>query len=159
MCLNYVQGGSCLIDARPCLLGSQGNEAKNRDRECPRHGPFDVWRTREGLILISDLGSPYEDVKDCYGLGISLREATRVAQEHALRLSTKIITTQRRCGKCGAYFWPRGHLTEGSTLGRAAGYFCASCLNLASEAELEECWERIASTQDRTQVDLSEWCG
>jgi hypothetical protein len=159
LCLNYVQGGACLIDGRSCLLGARGNEARNNDRECPRHGPFDVWKTGEDLILISDLGGPYQGVKDCYGLGISLQEASRAAQNQALRLATRIVTTQRKCGKCGVRFWPRADLAEGSALDRAADYFCASCLKLASEADLEECWRQIGGAEGRPKIDLSEWCG
>lgn len=159
LCLDYVQGGSCLIDKKPCLLGTRGNEARNEDRECSRHGPFDVWRTEEDLILISDLGGPYEGVKDCYGLGISLQEATKVAQNQAQGLRTKIVTTERRCRKCGTRFWSRGGFAEGGTHGRAAGYFCPSCLELTPEAELDEYWKEIGSTQDTSHIDLSDWCG
>jgi hypothetical protein len=157
LCLDYVQGGACLIDGESCLLGTGGDEARNDDRECPRHGPFDVWRTREDLILISDLGGPYEGVKDCYGLRISLQEATRAAQNQVQHLATKIVTTQRKCGKCGVRFWPRAELAEGSVLNRPAGYFCASCLKLASETDLEEHWRKI--DEDTPHIDLSEWCG
>jgi hypothetical protein len=159
LCLNYVQGGACLIDATRCLLGRRGSEARNQDHECPRQGPFDVWRTREDSILTSDLGGPYEGVKDCYGLGISLREATRVAQDHALHLSARIVTTQRKCGKCGIVFWPRADLAGDSTLERTAGHFCASCMKLASKADLEEYRRQVDSAGGRPQVGLSEWCG
>jgi len=158
LCLNYVQGGACLIDGKSCLLGAGGNEARNDDRECPRHGPFDVWRTREDLILISDLGGPYEGVKDCYGLGISRREASRAAQNQAQRLATRIVTTQRKCGKCGVRFWPRAELAEGTALHRAAGYLCASCLKLMSGTDLEEHWRKI-DAEGTPHIDLSEWCG
>ena len=157
MCLNYVQDGACLIDGKSCLLGTGGNEARNHDHKCPRHGPFDVWRTREDLILISDLGGPYEGVKDCYGLRISLQEATRAAQNQVQQLATRIVTTQRECGRCGVRFWPRAELAEGSALNRAAGYFCASCLKLASETDLGEHWRKI--DEDTPHIDLSEWCG
>jgi hypothetical protein len=150
LCLNYVQRYACLIDASPCLLGSRGSEARNQDRKCPKQGRFDVWRTREDSILISDLGGPYEGVKDCYGLGISLREASRVAQDHASLLAAEIVTTQRKCGKCGVVFWPRAGLIGDSRLHRGASHFCASCMKLASEAGFEEY---------RRQVCLDEWCG
>lgn len=159
MCLNYVQGGSCLIDGKPCLLGSRGNEARNEGRECPRHGLFDVWRTCEGLILISDLGGTYEGVTDCYGLGISLEEATKIAQIRAQTLQAKIATTERECLRCGARFWARGGPAEERALGRAVGYFCTSCLNLTPEAELEDYWKQIGTVQNEPQIDLSEWCG
>jgi len=132
---------------------------RNEDRGCPRHGAFDVWRTREDLILISDLGGPYEGVKDCFGLGISLQEATKIAQGHAQSLRTRVVTTERRCGKCGERFWPRAALAEGSASGRAAGYFCPSCLKLASDAELDEYWKEIGSTGEASHIDFSDWCG
>jgi len=159
LCLNYVQGGSCILDGRPCPLGLSGNEARNEDRECPRHGPFDVWRTKEDLILISDLGGPYEGVKDCYGLGISLGEAAEVAQRRAQISGSRIVTTERKCGKCGARFWPRAQLVKGGPSGRSAGYFCASCLKVTSEAELDKYWREIGSTRDVWHIDLSDWCG
>jgi len=93
-----------------------------------RHGVFDVWKTREGLILISDLGGPCEGVTDCYGLGISLKEATEVAHTHAQSLGTRIVTTQRKCPKCGTRFWAAGRVDEKAVLDRASGYFCTPCL-------------------------------
>lgn len=159
LCLNYIQGGLCLLDGRPCLLGARGQEALNQDRQCSRHGSFDVWRTREGLILISDLAGPCEGAVDCYGLGISLQEATEAAKREAQSLSAKTVTTERKCAKCGERFWPRGDLTKTITPSRASGYFCASCLKLASEAELHEYWKEIGSTSDMSQIDLNEWCG
>lgn len=159
LCLNYVQGGSCLIDRKPCLLGTRGNEARNEELECRRQGPFDVWRTQDGLILISDLGSPREGAVDCYGLGISLEEAAKVAQNQSQALRTKIVTTERKCRKCGTRFWPRAKSTDRSPPGRAAGYFCASCLQEATDEQLEEYWKEIGTAQDTSHIDLSDWCG
>jgi hypothetical protein len=159
LCLNYVQGGSCLLDQRACLLGLRGNGTRNSDRECTRHGPFDVWRTKEDLILISDLEGPYEGVKDCFALRVSLPDAIKVAQKQAESLRARIVTTERRCAKCGERFWARGQLIGASPLGRGAGYFCASCLKLSSEAELDNCWQVIGKTEDAAHVDLSDWCG
>jgi hypothetical protein len=159
LCLNYVQDGLCLIDRRRCVLGSRGEKARNEDRECVKHGPFDVWRTGEGSVLISDMGGPYEGVKDCYGLAISLEEATRIARTHAQASQAKIITTERRCRKCGARFWSRAGLADPKAYGRAASYFCAPCLTHTPEAELDEYWKEIGSGQGAANVDLSEWCG
>jgi hypothetical protein len=159
LCLNYVQGGTCLIDTRQCLLGRRGNQAGNQDHECPRQGPFDVWRTSDDSILISDLGGPYEGVKDCYGLGISLQEAARVAQNWALRVAARIVTTQRKCGKCRIEFWPRADFTGARTLDNAARYFCPSCLKVTSKADIEECGRQVDSAGGRSRLDLSEWCG
>jgi hypothetical protein len=159
LCLNYVQGGTCLIDTRKCLLGRRGNQARNQDHECPRHGPFDVWRTREDSILISDLGGPYEGVKDCYGLGMSLQEATRIARNYAFRLAVKIVTTQRRCGRCGVVFWPRADLAQESALDRVPRYFCPSCAKAASKRELEEFRRQMENSEGTLQSDLNEWCG
>ena len=159
MCLNYVEGGSCLIDGRPCLLGDHGNQARNQDRECVRHGVFDVWKTQEGLILISDLGGPCEGVTDCYGLGISLEESTKVGQSHAQSLGARIITTQRKCRKCGTRFWAAAGLGEKIVPDRANGYFCASCLKLTPKAEIDKYWKEIGRTEDKPHIDLSDWCG
>jgi len=159
LCLNYVEGGFCLLDGSPCLLGTRGSEARNEERACPRQGSFDVWRTKEDLILISDLEGPYEGVKDCYGLGISVEEAAKVAQRQAQSAHTRIVTTQRKCAKCGERFWPRGKFAERSPPGRAAGYFCASCLGTASQAELDQYWKEVGSASEDSHVDLSEWCG
>jgi len=159
LCLNYVQGGFCLIDGGLCLLGSRGNKARNQDHECPRHGSFDVWRTREDLILISDLEGPHESVKDCYGLRISLQEAARVGQKCARSPATKIMTTQRKCCRCGEAFWPRADLVVEGAPSRVGGYFCPSCVKRATQVGLQEYWKRIAGTQFATQIDLMEWCG
>ena len=134
-----------------CLPRQSGKE--------PRQGPFDVWRTREDSILISDLGGPYEGVKDCYGLGISLQEAERVAQNWELRIAAKIVTTQRKCGKCRIAFWPRADFTGESTLDNAACYFCPSCLKVTSRADIEEYGRQVDSAGGRSRLDLSEWCG
>jgi len=159
LCLNYVQGRSCLLDRKPCLLGTRGNEARNEDRECPRQGTFDVWRTQDGPILISDLGTPYDGAIDCYGLGISLDEAARVAQNQSQALQTRIVTTERKCRKCGTRFWSRGKSIDRSRPGRASGYFCASCLQKTTDEELEKCWKEIGSAEDTSHIDLSDWCG
>lgn len=159
MCLNYVEGGACLLDGRSCLLGARGSEARNENRACSRHGPFDIWRTKEDLILISDLGGPYEGVKDCFGLRVTLEEATKIARKQAQTLRTRIVTTQRTCGKCGERFWPRGQLSEVSEPERAAGYFCSSCLKLTSDVELQKYWKVLGSTSDASHMDLSDWCG
>jgi hypothetical protein len=126
LCLNYAQGGFYLTDEGPCLIGSRGSEARNQDNECPRHGSFDVWRTREDLILTSDLGGRHESVKDCYGLRISLQEAARVGQKRARSPATKIMTTRRRCCRCGEAFWSRADLAIENAPSRVGGYFCPS---------------------------------
>ncbi|WP_455363381.1 hypothetical protein [[Eubacterium] cellulosolvens] len=148
-----------MIDRRPCILGARGNKARNEDRECVRHGPFDVWRTREDSVLISDMGGPYEGVKDCYGLGISLVEAAKIARIHAQVSQAKIVTTERKCRKCGTRFWPRARFTDPKARSPAASYFCASCLKLTPDVELDEYWKEIGSGPGAPHVDLSEWCG
>jgi hypothetical protein len=148
-----------LIDRQPCVLGSRGDKARNQDRECVRHGTFDVWRTSEGRVLISDLGGPYDNVKDCYALGISLEEATRIARTQAQFSHAKIVTTERKCTRCGTRFWPRARLLDSKMRGRAANYFCESCLELTPAAELSKYWREIGSKQGAPDVDLSEWCG
>jgi len=159
LCLNYIQNGHCLVDGEPCLLGLHGSEARNEHRECVRHGPFDVWRTQEDSILVSDLGGPLGGVKDCYALGVSLEEARKTAQTISRNTGAKIVTTERTCGKCGAGFWPRADSVKCDTLSRLTGYFCSSCARFSDEAELDERLREVDEAQDMGHIDLSAWCG
>jgi hypothetical protein len=159
LCLDYVQSGRCMVDRQPCLLGFVGEKARNDDRECPRHGMFDVWRTRQGQVLVSDLGGPYEGVEDCYGLSISLEKALEAARTHAQALQTKILTTERKCPKCAARFWPRAGRSALDQHDRGSEYFCESCLLSTPQSELNKYWNAIGTTRDAGCLDLSEWCG
>ena len=159
MCLNYIQNGHCLVDGRPCLLGLQGSKARNEHGECVRHGHFDVWRTQEDSILVSDLGGPLGGVKDCHALKISLEEARRTAQTVSRNSGAKILTTERTCSKCRERYWPRAESVRRFTPSRLTGYFCPSCARISDETELDECLREVDEAQDMRHVDLSAWCG
>ena len=88
-----------------------------------------------------------------------MEEATKVARMQAKFSHAKIVTTEKRCARCGTRFWPRARLPGSKTRGRAAIYFCASCLEVAPEAELDKYWKGIGSEQGKPDLDLSEWCG
>lgn len=160
MCLDYVQGGRCLVDGEACKLGSGGRQARNNDGVCERHGPFDVWQTGEDRILISDLGGPFDEVKTCFALGVSLDVATQVAGRTAAELNLPLVTTQRKCNICGTRFWAhRGAQPEVTKFGRTAGYFCLTCLRSTPREALTEHWMEIEKAEQGRRIRLDEWCG
>jgi hypothetical protein len=132
---------------------------KNERNECVRHGPFDVWRTQDDSILMSDLGAPYDSVKDCYALGASIEEATKIARALSENSRGKIITTERVCRRCGARFWPRANRLGSDAQGPVRDRFCDLCARLGSGTELREYWREIGRARGAECVDLSEWCG
>ncbi len=158
MCLNYIQNGHCLVDGGPCLLGLHGSEARNEHGECIRHGPFEVWRTQEDLILVSDLGGPLGGVKDCHALGVSLEEARRTAQAISRNTGAKVVTTERTCNKCGGRYWPRAESAKCGTPNRLAGYFCPSCAQLTDETTPDDHPKEVEA-QEMGHINLSSWCG
>jgi len=132
---------------------------KNERNECMRHGPFDVWRTQEDSVLISDLGVPYDGVKDCHALGVSLEEVTKIVRALSQNSQVRIITTERACKKCGARFWPRANRLGSDVRGPVRDHFCDSCARLRSGSELMKYWREIGRAHGAECVDLSEWCG
>ena len=132
---------------------------RNERNECATHGPFNVWSTQESSILISDLGIPYDRVKDCYALGVSLEEATKIARALSQNSQGRVITTERTCRKCGVRFWPRANRLGSDVRGTVRDHFCDSCAQFGSRTGLKEYWREIGRAHGAESVDLSQWCG
>jgi DNA-directed RNA polymerase subunit RPC12/RpoP len=145
--LNFVQGGNCYATGERCILGARGALAKNDSLECELHGRFDVWVMQNDQLLVTDLGFPSEEPKLCLAVGINRELAFRIAEMRCRQLGTSILTTQRKCLRCGMQFWISEH--EGSSAPQTGkGYFCPACM--AKETE-----ESIAGKMGI----LSYWCG
>lgn len=132
LCLNFVQGGKCYATRQDCLLGRDGALTNNESRKCSLHGKFDVWLTQNDRILVSDLGFPSEEPKQCLALGITEQLAAEIAQTRSRELGTKVLTTQRKCLGCGEDYWYSGH-EEAKGVRVARGYLCPNCLGNETE--------------------------
>ena len=148
MCLNFVQGGSCYATGGKCLLGLEGASAKNTDRECLLHGIFDVWVMQDNGLLISDLGFPSEEPKQCLALGINESLAKQIAAERSRKLGTIVLTTERKCLGCGRLFWYSDHENSPRRAETGRGFFCSDCLSHETE-----------QTMTRKLGNLGYWCG
>ena len=137
MCMNFVEGGFCHITGEKCFLGSRGAEAKNADGECELHGKFDVWLTQENNLILTDMGFPAEEPKQCFALGVKEGVAREIACKRAEQFGTKVLTTERRCVKCGDHYWMSqyGEPTGLLEIGRAN--FCPACRNFGIDEEME----------------------
>lgn len=128
LCMNYVEGGECYATSKECLLGLRGSSVSNYDGECPLHGEFDVWVTQDDDLLISDIGSPSDEPKQCLALGISRTLAEEIAHNRSVQLGTEVLTTQRRCLACGRLFWMTEHKWSSGLAERGHGHLCPSCV-------------------------------
>ena len=79
LCLNFVLGGNCHATGGKCTLGATGASVKNETLECELHGKYDVWVLQDDKLLVTDLGFPSEEPKQCLALGINQRLAARIA--------------------------------------------------------------------------------
>lgn len=138
MCLNYVQGGGCYATGERCLLGLSGASARNYDGECELHGKFDVWVTQENDLLVTDLGFPSEEPKQCLALGVNESLARRIAVGKAKQFGRSVLTSERRCVKCGRRYWVIDHKPASGLLRVGQGYFCPSCIPENSVEALEK---------------------
>jgi hypothetical protein len=127
LCLNFVQGGECYATGGKCLLGSRGASASNRDGECELHGKFDVWVTEQNDLLITDMGFPSEEPKQCLALRVNEKLASRIAGEKARKFGSSVLTSQRRCFKCGSRYWVSQHKHDSGLQEFGHGYFCPDC--------------------------------
>jgi hypothetical protein len=142
VCLNFVEGGRCYATGTECLLGMNGASAKNRDAVCVLHGEFDVWLTEKNQLLVTDLGFPSEEPKQCLALGVNEALARKIASEKANELMSSILTTERTCLKCGRQYWISGHKLTASGKSR----LCPNCIS------------DTKSLAERQNV-LGYWCG
>lgn len=129
MCLNFVQGGGCSVLGGCCILGLNGSSARNEDGRCELHGRFDVWLNQDDTVLISDMGFPSYEPKQCLALGVNRALAEQIAERKACELGTKIETTRHECIRCGKLFWTSKH-DEGLGLARTGhSYLCPDCID------------------------------
>ena len=129
LCQNFVQGGRCHATGGNCLLGSRGMYAKNQDHECELHGGFDVWLTERNALLISDLGFPSEEPKQCLALGVNEALARRISQARANALRTSVLTTQRTCFQCHKQYWTSEHMEKEGLREVGKSKFCPHCIS------------------------------
>jgi hypothetical protein len=118
----------------------------NDSLECELHGKYDIWVMQDGKVLVTDLGFPSDEPKQCLALGVSQELATGIADEKSQQLGTAVITTQRRCLRCRALFWISEHGASSSALQTAKGYFCPTCArqetqeSVTKELGILGCW-------------------
>ena len=148
MCLNFVKGGSCYATGGQCLLGLNGALAKNHDGECELQGMFDVWLTHKNDILLTDMGFPSEEPKQCLAFGVQLTLAKKIAENKIRQLRTSIITSEHRCFKCQKRYWVSEHRRPAGLLEIGIGYLCPDCIGESKSVDVEE----------RLGV-LRYWCG
>ncbi len=146
MCLNFIQGGNCYATGGKCILGPKGASVKSESLVCELHGSYDVWIMQDDNVLVTDLGFPSDEPRRCLALGINHELAARIAGEQSRKTGSMIVTTQRRCLRCGSLFWISEHRVSSGTLETAKGYFCPNCaLHETQESVVRElgvlgCW-------------------
>jgi ribosomal protein L33 len=120
--MNYIEGGTCHVTGRECLLGT----SHEINHECAIRGDFDVWITCDDKVLISDIGPPSPEPKRSVALGVGKRVADEIAMLTALKTSGEIMTTQQRCRQCGRLYWITEHESSVTRLGWRR--FCPRCI-------------------------------
>jgi hypothetical protein len=148
LCLNFVLGGDCHATGSKCILGPRGALVKNDALECELHGRYDVWVLQDDQLLVTDLGFPSEEPKQCLALGVNQRLAARIAGERSQALGTPILTTQHKCLQCGTRFWMSQHDASSVTPETGKGHFCPKCINQETERTISG---RLGA--------LGYWCG
>ncbi len=148
MCMNFVQGGGCYATGEKCLLGLNGGSANNHDGKCELHGGFDVWVTQDNNLLVTDMGFPSDEPKQCLALGVNEALARRLASDRAQRFGTSVIMSQRRCIKCAKQYWITEHQKSSGLLEIGHANFCPTCLGGKIDEEMEK---RLGSQRY--------WCG
>jgi DNA-directed RNA polymerase subunit RPC12/RpoP len=148
LCMNFIERGFCHVTGEKCFLGLRGATAKNVDGECELHGRFDVWLTQRNDLLITDMGFPAEEPKQCFALGINEHLARSIASERAKQMKTSVLTTQRRCIKCGTQYWMTQYRDSLGLLETGRANFCPNC----RASEIDEEMERRLGAQRY-------WCG
>ena len=137
MCMNFIEGGFCHVTGEKCSLGLRGASAKNADGECELHGSFDVWLTQRNDLLITDMGFPAEEPKQCLALGINESLARGIASEKAKRLGGAVLTSQRRCIRCGTQYWMTQYRDSRGVLETGHANFCPNCRAFGTDEEME----------------------
>jgi hypothetical protein len=148
LCMNFIEGGGCHATGKDCLLGHDGDSARNIDDKCPLQGRFDVWVTQDDDLLISDIGSPSDEPKQCLALGVNKTLAEEIARGKSKQLGTRVLTTQRRCLGCSRVFWITEHRDPSGLAEIGHGHFCPDCIAVRSDEIMEKNLGR-----------LRYWCG
>jgi hypothetical protein len=130
MCLNFVQGGTCHVTGRECLLRSYDSLSR-----CELQGDFDVWITQEDDILLSDMGPPSGEPKRAIALGVKGELAQEIAMKTAKETGGRLRTTQHKCGSCGGTYWITDHDDVSGVAKIGRGYFCPFCIEEVDERE------------------------
>jgi hypothetical protein len=127
--LNFVKRSStCYATGDKCLLSEEGEFARNEDKTCPLQGRFDVWVAQDNRILVTDLGFPSDDPKQCLALGISEKLSREIASRRSRQLGTEALTTERKCVNCGQPYWYSNHRANTGRAEIGRGYFCPECI-------------------------------
>jgi hypothetical protein len=134
--LNYVQVGTCYATGGKCILGAEGALVRNNALACELQGKFDVWVMQDDRLLVSDLGIPSDEPKQCLALGINQKLATQIANEKSKGFGTSVVTTQRKCLCCGVPYWMSEHDSFVGNAETRKGYFCPSCIGRQTEDSL-----------------------
>ena len=143
MCRNFVEGGICYATGANCLLGLGGASARNNDGACELHGNFDVWLTEKDELLITDLGFPSEEPKQCLALGVNETLAREIAANKAHQLQTSILTSERKCSNCQSSYWVSEHGRSPGLSEIGIGHFCPDCIgkkNLEEKPGVQRYW-------------------
>jgi len=138
LCMNFVEGGFCHVTEEKCFLGLRGAKAKNVEGECDLHGKFDVWLTQGNNLLITDLGFPTDEPKQCFALGVKETVAREIASKKTEQLGTRIFTTERRCVRCGGQFWMSQYRDKAGLLETGHANFCPTCREFGIDEETEK---------------------
>jgi hypothetical protein len=147
LCLNFIEGGRCHIDGRPCVLGARGAEARNENRECTLHGEFDVWLLESGL-LVTDLGFPPEEPVRSVALGVNESVAMCTALDLSKQIGMPLATSKRTCIQCGGPYWTSQHARAPGMTRNEYTALCPTCLDRCDQPGLGK---RLG--EQRT------WCG
>lgn len=147
MCLNFVQDGRCHATGAKCILGSRGATVSNEAGECELHGRFDVWVTERDELLMTDMGFPAEEPKQCLAMGINQNLAQKIVEDFAKQRKFTTKTAQHRCLKCQQLYWISEHESSSGLRKTGKGYFCPTCIREGDE-DLEK---RLGM--------LRHWCG
>jgi hypothetical protein len=148
LCLNFVQGGGCYATGVKCLLGLAGSSSKNEEGDCELHGKFDVWVTQTDELLISDMGFPSSEPKQCLALGVNYAVASKISNEKSKQLGTRVHTTERRCFRCARRFWISDHRNSPGLQEIGQSYLCPICIREKADANVA-----------RKVGVLRYWCG
>jgi hypothetical protein len=136
--MNYVEGGGCYATGKQCLLGLIGSTVGNYDGKCALHGEFDVWVMQDDDLLVSDIGSPSDEPKQCLALGVKRTLAEEIAYRRSVQLGTRVLTTQRICLACGGRFWVTEHKESSGFAERGHGHLCPRCVGISLDGLVAE---------------------